>query len=85
MIRERAGVTLIVLSLVAGVISMALVVWVILVRLHARAAAEEPPALTVEAVYPGATASGGFTVSAFSRCQPFHGVSLCFWFSTVLV
>ncbi len=57
MIRERAAVTLIVLSLVAGVISMALVVWVILVRLHARAAAEEPPALTVETVYPGATAS----------------------------
>ena len=57
MIRARAAVPLIVLSLAAGVISLAMAVWVILVRVHAGPAAEELPALTVEAVYPGATAS----------------------------
>ena len=57
MIRARAAVPLIVLSLAAGVISLALAVRVILVRVHAGAAAQELPALTVEAVYPGATAS----------------------------
>src|SRR5580704_16856698 len=57
MIRARAAVPLIILCLAAGVISLALAVRVILVRVHAGAAAEEPPALTVDAVYPGATAS----------------------------
>jgi multidrug efflux pump subunit AcrB len=57
MIRSRAAVALIVLSVAIGASSLALAVWVILVRLHAGAAAEELPAVTVEAVYPGATAS----------------------------
>ena len=57
MIPARAVVPLIVLSLAAGVLSLAVAVRVILVRVHAGAAAEELPALTVEAVYPGATAS----------------------------
>ena len=57
MIRERVAVPLIVLSLAAGVISLALTVTFILIRLHAGADAEELPALTVQAVYPGATAS----------------------------
>ena len=57
MIRARAAVPLIVLCLAAGVISLALAVRVMLVRVQARIAAEELPVLTVEAVYPGATAS----------------------------
>jgi multidrug efflux pump subunit AcrB len=57
MVRARAAVPLIVLSLAAGVVALALAVRVILVRVRAGAAAEEPPPLTVEAVYPGATAS----------------------------
>jgi multidrug efflux pump subunit AcrB len=57
MIRARATAPLIALSLTAGVISLALPVRVILVRVHAGAVAEELPPLTVEAVYPGATAS----------------------------
>jgi multidrug efflux pump subunit AcrB len=54
MIRARAAVALIILSLTAGVISLAVVVRVILVRVLAEAPDE---VLTVEAVYPGATAS----------------------------
>jgi multidrug efflux pump subunit AcrB len=59
MIRARAAVPpiVLILSLTAGVLSLAVAVKVILDRVQAGAAAEELPALTVEAVYPGATAS----------------------------
>jgi multidrug efflux pump subunit AcrB len=57
MICSRAAVALTILSVVVGASALALAAWVILVRLHAEAAPEELPALTVEAVYPGATAS----------------------------
>jgi multidrug efflux pump subunit AcrB len=57
MSRTQALVPLIVLALAAGVLSLALAVGVILVRVRGRAIAEELPALTVEAEFPGATAA----------------------------
>jgi multidrug efflux pump subunit AcrB len=57
MIRERAAVLLLVVLLATGVISLGLAVWIILVGVKPGPPAEELPALTVEAVYPGATAA----------------------------
>jgi multidrug efflux pump subunit AcrB len=72
MMRARVAIPLIVLSLAAAVIVLALAVTVVLVRL--RAAPQDPPRLTLEAVYPGATASVAEAALAVPLEEQINGV-----------
>ncbi len=79
MIRTRAAIALFVFAVAVGVISLAVAVTLIFVRVRAGAAAEELPAVTVEADYPGATASDAEEKLAAVIEQQINGVEHMRW------